>query len=75
MSNDKGDTIHFFVTKRGDERYIGFNPYGSKSFHSKPKKQKEDESRKVIVADIAVYVNCASRDGIRYVFEISLCID
>ena len=44
-------------------------------FHSKPEKQKEDESRKVIVADIAVYVNCASRDGIRYVFEISLCID
>jgi hypothetical protein len=28
MSNDKGDTIHFFVTKRGDERYIGFNLYG-----------------------------------------------
>ena len=47
----------------------------TKSFHSKPEKQKEDESRKVIVADIAVYVNCASRDGIRYVFEISLCID
>ena len=33
-------------------------------FHSKPEKQKEDEFRKVIVADIAVYVNCASRDGI-----------
>ena len=65
MSNDKGDTIHFFVTKRGDERYIGFNPYGSKSFHSKPEKQKEDESR------IAVYVNCASWNGIRSVLRFT----
>ncbi|MFN9972236.1 MAG: hypothetical protein ACK58T_20335, partial [Phycisphaerae bacterium] len=32
---------------------------------SKPKKQKEDESR------IAVYVNCASRNGIRSVLRFT----